>query len=206
MAELAEPGTAIDSAEPATSVSGVRVGHYAELINVIRARVAELGITHELVDELGGLAGGHFSKIVCDPPLKRMGSLTLFPILEVLGLQIALVDDLPALKRTQKRFKKKAKRYGTRGKLAFEGAKTLYADFLHIRAQRGGLARAAKMTYREARALGRRGARIRWAKARADAAAAQAGSEAAGPRKLHKKHRRRHNGNGHLQPTESAPV
>jgi len=187
-----------------SDAAGTRVAHYAQLLDAIRLRVAELGISYDLIDEFAGLADGYFSKLMCDPPIKRMGSMTLFLVLQTLGLQVVLANDVKALARTQKRFKKRGAPHHTQGKLAGQAATHLYQDFLFLRAQKGGLARAAKVSYREASRLGRRGAKLRWAKARASAAA-QAAGEAVAAHKPRKKYRRRHGSNGkHSEPASPA--
>lgn len=144
-----------------------QITHYAALIDAIRARVAELGINYELIDEFAGLASGHFAKLVCDPPLKKMGSMTLFLVLGALGLRLALVDDPEARERTQARFKKRQKPHHMQLRASWhdKAGMTLQPDFLRLRAKKGGEARMAKLNYREARRLGRKGALARWAKA-----------------------------------------
>src|SRR5690349_15275622 len=46
---------------------------YDELIATLRTRAADLGITLEAVDVLGGLAGGHCSKIFGKSQTKKLG-------------------------------------------------------------------------------------------------------------------------------------
>jgi hypothetical protein len=67
------------------------VASIPELVAAVRARRDELNISHESIDALAGLAGGHFSKLVCDPPIKGFGELSLKSVLGALALRIVVV-------------------------------------------------------------------------------------------------------------------
>ena len=56
--------------------------HYHELLQTIRDRVVELEITHETLDAVAGLQSGYASKLLSNPPIKRMGPFTQFIILQ----------------------------------------------------------------------------------------------------------------------------
>jgi hypothetical protein len=63
------------------------VSHYYELLQTIRDRVSELGITHETLDAVAGLQSGYASKLLANPPIKRMGAFTQFIVLQALGMK-----------------------------------------------------------------------------------------------------------------------
>ena len=66
----------------------------------IRARCAELQITYETLDAVAVLPERYCSKLLCDPPIKHMGALTLWNILGTLGFEISLVaSDVPTYMR-----------------------------------------------------------------------------------------------------------
>jgi hypothetical protein len=170
---IEEPGTPLNGAAPSANASLVCVEHYAALLSVIRARVAEPGISYELVDHFSGLTSGHFSKLVCDPPIKRMGSMTLFLVLEALGLRLVLADDPEARARTQRRYVKReklhhmqrlrdAKKHSVHGSAVHR----LMADLLKIRARRGGTNSRKYLPRREVKRLAQIAAAARWHKAR----------------------------------------
>ena len=72
----------------------------AELLAAIRARCAELQITYETLDVVAVLPERYASKLLCDPPIKHMGALTLWNILGTLGFEISLVaTDVPTYMR-----------------------------------------------------------------------------------------------------------
>lgn len=61
------------------------VRHSDELLQVIRARIAELGTTHNSIEETRGLQLGYLTKVISDPPPKRVGLFVAFLILQTLG-------------------------------------------------------------------------------------------------------------------------
>ena len=71
---------------------------YSAFLQAIRDRVATLNITHETVDAISGLQSGYTSKLLADPPIRRIGPLVLFVVLQSLGLRIGLLEDRDALK------------------------------------------------------------------------------------------------------------
>lgn len=79
------------------------IGTESEMLAAIRVRKAALGITHETIDAIAGLPCGYTSKLLCDPPLKRMGALSLGLILASLGYSIELVPDDDAFERVRSR-------------------------------------------------------------------------------------------------------
>ncbi len=64
----------------------------AELVEVIRRRRDELGITHATIDAITGWADGYCSKLMCDPPMKNFGEMSLGLVLGALALGIARVE------------------------------------------------------------------------------------------------------------------
>ncbi len=63
-----------------------------ELLDLIRTRRDQLGITHEGIDHLAGWASGLTSKLLCDPPIRGLGPQSLALVLEVLALGIARIE------------------------------------------------------------------------------------------------------------------
>src|SRR5206468_2426011 len=69
------------------------VRDYDELVAAVRARVAELNITHANVDDVSGVPGGYASKLLCNPPMRTMGRVSLGLMLGALGLKLLVVED-----------------------------------------------------------------------------------------------------------------
>jgi len=55
------------------------VDHHEALLAALRHRVEELGLTLETVENIAGLPVGYASKVLSDPPVKRMNAFTWFP-------------------------------------------------------------------------------------------------------------------------------
>ena len=74
----------------------VSIGTEAEMLAALRARKQELNVSFETIEAIAGLPSGYASKLLCDPPMKRMGALSLGLILAALGYTIHLVEDAEA--------------------------------------------------------------------------------------------------------------
>jgi hypothetical protein len=95
---------------------------YGALLRTIRGRVAELGITHETLDAISGLQSGYTSKLFADPPMRRMGPITLFLVLQSLGLALTVTEDAVTMRSLQHRFTpRRSKRVNLRaGRVTFD--------------------------------------------------------------------------------------
>jgi hypothetical protein len=76
---------------------------YEGFLDAIRQRVADLNITHETLDAVSGLQTGYSSKLLAKPPIRRIGPLVLYVVLQSLGMKIALVEDREALRAVASR-------------------------------------------------------------------------------------------------------
>jgi hypothetical protein len=68
---------------------------YAELVMLVRERIAELNVSHETVDLVSGLQGGYTSKIIVGQ--KRLGPVSWDLLFGALALKIIVVEDAGAL-------------------------------------------------------------------------------------------------------------
>jgi hypothetical protein len=82
------------------AVLGRIVNDYQGLVEVCRQRAEELEISRLEIDQLSGLAVGHAGKILGKGETKRMGPVSLGPMLEVLGLRMLIIEDAAATQRT----------------------------------------------------------------------------------------------------------
>ena len=90
-----QPMTNIAMAAPVTAP--ILISDEDELLDAIRARLNELQITYDTLDAVALLPERYTSKLLCQPPLKHAGALTLWSILGTLGFDISLVPhDIPA--------------------------------------------------------------------------------------------------------------
>ena len=82
------------------AVLGRIVNDYQGLIEVCRQRAAELAISRSGIDEVSGLPNGMAGKILGDRQVKKMGPLTLGPLLQTLGLKMLIIEDDAATAKT----------------------------------------------------------------------------------------------------------
>jgi hypothetical protein len=93
-----QPMTDIAMAGPVTPPILIR--DEDELLDAIRARLVELNITYDTLDAVALLPERYTSKLLCRPPIKHAGALTLWNILGTLGFKISLVaTDVPTYMR-----------------------------------------------------------------------------------------------------------
>ncbi|MGY3344689.1 MULTISPECIES: hypothetical protein [unclassified Bradyrhizobium] len=83
---------------------------YSALREAIRARVEQLNITRQCVDDVAGLSKGHAGKLLSPCEVKRFGMTTLGLTLQALGLKLLIVDDRQALAKVQPMFTERALR------------------------------------------------------------------------------------------------
>lgn len=79
------------------------VSDYAGLLAAVRARVVELNITHENLDAVSGIQSGYAGKLLCNPPIRNFGLVSLGLVLGGLGLKLLVVEDEEALARVRSR-------------------------------------------------------------------------------------------------------
>jgi hypothetical protein len=80
------------------------IGEFADydaLIDKLRARVIEIGLSHRVLDELTGLGEGSSAKYLSDLRLKHFSAVSLLRIASVLGVKSVMIVD-PVLVRKMK--------------------------------------------------------------------------------------------------------
>jgi hypothetical protein len=74
--------------------------NYLELIQSFRARLAELEISYETLDEIAGWTTRYGSKLLASEPSRNLGPIALDAMLGATGLKIALIEDRERLERS----------------------------------------------------------------------------------------------------------
>src|ERR1700730_13759600 len=77
-----------------------------EFLDALRARVEELDISHLTLDAVAGLPVGFAGKLLCNPPMRHISSLTLWLLLGAVGFKLALIPDAEGLPRGRNRPRK----------------------------------------------------------------------------------------------------
>lgn len=139
---------------------------YDDLIEVYRARIAELGVTYATVDDLSGLQSGYVGKILGDGRVKALGPLSMGLLNTTLAIKFVVVEDPVTLLQMAQKWELRIRpasmpsRASTR---AMERFKPIVTQALNSeRAALGGRARALKLTPARRRAIAKRAARARW--------------------------------------------
>lgn len=135
-------------------------------------RVEDLNISRLSIDEAGGFSSGHSSKLLCDPPHKVFGQISLGKMLKATGMVLMLVvdDEGFALVKSTLSERKRAPRPANAG-----STRPTWL-FTRDKAREMGKSRFAMMTdaqrKRHQRKAGKASARARRAKAALKALAA----------------------------------
>jgi hypothetical protein len=90
---------------PADDVARVladaRLGDEAALLDALEARRVELGLANAAVEELAGLARGHYTKIVGPARSRSPTAAVLDKVMAALGLSLVLLVDPAKVERVQ---------------------------------------------------------------------------------------------------------
>jgi hypothetical protein len=118
------------------------VSDLAGLHKAIREWVAELGVSRETIDHVGGLPDRHAAKLLAPTPLKHFGHVSLGLMLGATGLDLWVVVNDEKLNRIKGRLTRKqhVRASGTIGPDSVVQTKTL-GDMVRA-ARLGGQARA----------------------------------------------------------------
>ena len=132
---------------------------YAGLLAVLRARVAELNVSGECLDQLIGWPSRYAQKLLGTNPPKRLGVKSLADLFGALGIKGHVVVDEAALARVSSRLIKR--KYSVPS-----GSTYIHIELSrrHMRKiqEKGRAVRFAKMTPAQRSALGRKLANHRW--------------------------------------------
>jgi hypothetical protein len=156
------------------------VTNYLGLIAALRARIAELGISFETVDQVAGWADGYASKVLAPEPSlghkskRAMGPMSFDAMLGTLAIKLAVLPDPEQLRHIKRNryfvHRVQAPPLHASGRQTYVvQRKTL--GMLRQMAPNGGRARAAALTPLQRSKIARKAARARWHKPRGQAAA-----------------------------------
>lgn len=142
---------------------------YDGLIEGLRCRVVELGVTHAVLDELTGLQTGYIGKLLGPVQAKKLGPLSLNLLLQVLAVKIVLVEDPEGVAAMSARWEQRVRPDYNAERSASVGKTTIKRMFPVIAREMGkrsGAARMLKMKPETRRRVARQAAKARWQKRR----------------------------------------
>jgi hypothetical protein len=156
------------------------VSNYLALIAGLRARVLELGVSFETIDQVAGWCDGYASKVLAPEPSlghktkRAMGPMAFDAVLGALAVKLLLVpdpDQLRYIKRNRyfvHRVQAPPRRMLANGTHAYVAHRVTH-EMLRQMAPSGGRARAAALTPLQRSKIARKAARARWARSKSNA-------------------------------------
>lgn len=140
----------------------MRINSDAELHRAICARVAELDVKYEAIDEACRFAPGYASKLLSPRPVRQLSRMSLWAIIAVLGTELVFQE---APERIRKYADKLDRRRANT--CLHSGVVIVQFSKRHMRTigKKGGTNSRKKMSRRMASKLARKAVRARWFKA-----------------------------------------
>lgn len=141
----------------------MRVNSDAELHRAIRARVNELDVRYEAIDEACGFPARYASKLLAPRPVRQLSRVSLWAIAAVLGIELVL-QEAPELilKYTDKLDRRKPNILRHSGAVLFQFSKR-YMRTIGRNGGKNSRKYLSKTRVRElARKAGKAGAKARW--------------------------------------------
>lgn len=145
----------------------IEVHDYEGLQLALRERAEELNVSRLTLDEATGLPSGYSGKLLCMPPVKSLGPISLGLMLQALGLKLFVAEDYDALAKISRRLVPKKR--STQPPSIGGGDRLLEAKISNHMAdlgRRGACARNKSMTVEQRREAARLAVTARWAKRR----------------------------------------
>lgn len=164
MCVWAQAGTVTLSDAAATEHRIAVVASYDELIDAIRTRKAELGLSDATVDSISGLAAGHTGKLLGPAQVKTLGKVSMGLLLQALGLVLVVVEDPAQTEKMRAQYAQREGHQVREGNNASPVSKRLISRVFGPFARQGGIARMRKLSAKERSDLARKAARKRWVK------------------------------------------
>jgi hypothetical protein len=144
------------------------VGEFADvdaLIERLRERAGELGLTYRVIDELAGFGEAYTGKLLGAVRAKAMTISSMLALAGVLGVKAVLMVDAEMTARMRPRWESRdgAKVHARRQpRLGTTTLKRILPAAASEMGRRGGKSRMSALTHEQRRELGQRGARTRW--------------------------------------------
>lgn len=137
------------------------VATYGDLHDCLRRRAIDLNLTRECINDLTLLADGYVSKVLAPSMVRRMGSVSMVPILTALRLRLLIVEDPDTmLPRIADQTKREARNVHQQAPVT--GAPVAKFVNAAAMARRGARALNASLTAAERKASASKAARARW--------------------------------------------
>lgn len=124
-------------------------------------RVEDLNVTRLAIDEAGGFTGGHSAKLLCNPPIKNIGKVSLGKLLKATGMALVMVVDDERFAPVRAEMAKRKRRMHPNGSIR-KPAWLITREA----SQNMQVLRNKKLTPRQRKLIAKRAAKARWNRAR----------------------------------------
>jgi hypothetical protein len=148
-----------------------RFDDYDALVERVRERAADIGLSYQMIDEISGLAEGHCGKVLADLRARQMGLNTFLAITQSLGIRAVFFADekltaqMAPLYEKRNQNKAHARRRASLGPVTLKRVLPAVASEM---GKRGAVARMNRTTPEMRTQLARAAARARWGYIRID--------------------------------------
>lgn len=142
---------------------------YDDLIDAMRARVAELGITMQTLDELSGLQPGYSAKLLGPARIKTLGPMSFDALLGALALELVPQSDINAAQKMEARWEARERPIPSVGKRLSMAAERRFTPLIAREMGRRGGKKSAEIRMTEwpqekRRRIAKKAAKARWRK------------------------------------------
>jgi hypothetical protein len=138
------------------------LGNYDAMIAALSARAAALGVSQTVLDELAGLSAGYTGQVFGGSQTKRLGWLTTWLMLPVLGARLVLIEDAAARTMMEKHYGERRANQARKGNYASPVSKHVLSRANRHFSRLGNKARWRGTTKEERSEHGRKMAMARW--------------------------------------------
>lgn len=145
---------------------------YDDLIEALRKRKDELGLSNEFLDEWSGRAQGYWTHVLGPSRHKALSMSAFSDLAAMFGFRLELVLDMDAVRKMEAHWEKREGNYRSKAyrfvparlsTTILDRAKPMILGALSKSgASKGGKARAAKLSKQRRSQIARKAARARW--------------------------------------------
>jgi hypothetical protein len=153
----------VDGVSIGTAVGGF--SDYDGLVEALRARVADVGLSYRILEELAGMPEGGVAKYLADVRVRRLSIESLLQITEAIGVRAIFVTDETLLRKMRPLYEKRDDTRVHARRRAPLGPITLRRVMSPVAAEmgkRGAASRNARLGPELRRKLAQAAARARW--------------------------------------------
>jgi len=143
---------------------------YGDVVDVMRDRKAELGLTDAVLDAVSGVQSGYTGKLLGPAQIKTMGMATFFYLVEALGMRLVFQEDMDIMQKMATRWEQRARPVSMLNMLSTKAINRarpyLEQQIVSDVRRRAGLAsaesRKVKIPQKKRQRIAKHAAKVRW--------------------------------------------